>query len=653
VRRILCLVLLGCSGQTGVRAGFDLDADFSSTAGYFAFPQPSDLRLDAAGHPSVDGLPDHGLALVVATKQHVKERLRHSLLSVAYFQFEAPLAPRAETDVVTDGTILLLDLETDAAIPVVARTLTKDRFVPEHVLAVAARPGFVLAPARRYAFVVRRGALDAEGERLGVPDALATLADGGTPSGPRGAAAKLLYAPLWETLDALDVPRDDVAAATVFTTGSPVEETAALGEKVLARHQVTLAGLTAVDDTHADVCELRGTVSYPQLQRGVPPFDSDGLFELDADGVPIVQRLETAPFTLVLPKTLMPDGGYPLVLYVHGSGGTSTGLLSPPGDDGPRLGQGPAHVHGRLGVASASSAMPLNPERLPDASEIAYLNPRNIPAFRDTFRQGMFEQQLLLSALLALEIDPALLAGCPGPTLPASQTAFSFDPAHVGLQGQSMGGYYTNLVGAIDPRVRVVVPTGAGGYLTHFLLSVTSAQSSVAGLAALIGPALFGLLPSQLSFLHPVVSPVELMLEWAEPIVYVPRLARDPLPGHPARSIYEPVAPGDSYFNERTYDAMALAYGNRQAGSEAWPSMQAALALDEREGLAAFPVEGNLVSANGQPYTGVVVQFTPDGDFDPHAIYQYMDDVKHQFGCFVATAFAGAARAPAFDAPCD
>jgi hypothetical protein len=60
----------------------------------------------------------------------------------------------------------------------------------------------------------------------------------------------------------------------------------------------------------------------------------------------------------------------------------------------------------------------------------------------------------------------------------------------------------------------------------------------------------------------------------------VPRLGRLPIDKHPTRSIYEPVAKGDSYFPTVVYDAVALAYGHKQAGSVVWPTMQEALSLN-------------------------------------------------------------------------
>ena len=122
-----------------------------------------------------------------------------------------------------------------------------------------------------------------------------------------------------------------------------------------------------------------------------------------------------------------------------------------------------------------------------------------------------------------------------------------------------------------------------------------------------------------------------------EPFASMPRLAQRPLPGHPTRPVFEPVGRGDHFFPQQIYDGAALAYGNRQGGDERWPEMQAALALDGREGLLAYPVEGDVTAEDGNAYTGVVVQYEGDGTYDPHSIYATRDDVKYQYGCFFRT----------------
>src|SRR5690606_23966464 len=149
-------------------------------------------------------------------------------------------------------------------IPTLAQTLEPDAYSPEHTLAIAPRPGFVLRPNTTYAAVVRTGALDAEGRPLAtspILDRLRTRA----PSGAAEQAADAVYAPLWYTLSQLGVDAADVAGATVFTTGDVVQWTHDLSERVRRAHDVTITDLalnTLSDEQHPELCELKATVSY-------------------------------------------------------------------------------------------------------------------------------------------------------------------------------------------------------------------------------------------------------------------------------------------------------------------------------------------------------------------------------------------------------
>jgi hypothetical protein len=295
-------------------------------------------------------------------------------------------------------------------------------------------------------------------------------------------------------------------------------------------------------------------------------------------------------------------------------------------------GEGPAWVLAPFGFAMAGTALPLNPERLPGASEIAYLNLDNLSCMRDNFRQGIVEQRIFLDALEKLTIDPATLGACTGISLPPGATSYKFDIKTVYAQGQSMGGMYTNLVSASEPRIRAALPTGAGGYWSHFILITPL----IPGVAGKVGVALLGT-TAKLTFLHPGLNLFQTAAEAVDPMVSMPRLARRPLQGHPVRPIYEPVGKGDSYFPMETYDAMSLAYGHREAGAIVWSTMQDALKLEGLDGIVDYPVADDVTSEKGDKYTGVIVQYEGDGVYDPHAIYSQLDDVKYQYGCFFST----------------
>lgn len=650
--------VMGCSSEEGPHFLFEPKANLADPLQFYDQPFPLETRLAADGTRQLTAFPrppdNANLEGLVAVAAQAKGA---PVIPVAYFRSTVPLAARNPNNVI-DGTpaapVMLLDVDPASPdhgrlFPTVAMTLEVDPYTPTNLLAVAARPGFVLLPHTKYAFLVRRDVGTLDGKKLASSKVIATLRKGGDPGG----GLKAAFESVWSTADVRGIDLEEIAIATVFTTNDVVADLAALGEQARTDHKATISDLHVDPDdgaAHPRFCELVGTVTLPQFQKGKPPFDTEGLFVFDATGKLVKQSDLAVPITITLPKQAMPPTGFPLDAYMHGSGGLSSAAVDrgtwrpvtdasvcPGGktDEWEGVvgcnikGEGPAHVIAAEGFATYAAALPVNPERLPGAGETAYLNFVNLAAGRDLFRQGVIEQRLILDALLDLAIDPATVAACTGLSLPAEKTAYRFDAGQVFGQGQSMGGQYINMLGATEPRIRATAPTGAGGYWSYFILET----SLVPGGA--VGPILLGTM-AKLTFLHPALHLFQQAWEPVDPMVYMPRVAARPLPNHPVRSIYEPVGLGDSYFPTTVYDAMVLAYGNEQAGTEVWPTMQAALELDGRKGIVPYPVSNNRESGT-TPYTGVVVQYMGDGVYDPHAIYSQLDQVKQQLACFFST----------------
>jgi hypothetical protein len=663
-------------GSTGTTILFDLTADLTAQNAFYSVPYPSDLRLNAKGAPDLSGFPFPGTYSGFKSLRDVAmEHPGFPMVPVALFAMSAaPPALDASKVIAADkaSPILLVDTDEGSSergklFPVVAAVPEQDAYVRVPLFTAAARPGIVLQPKRKYAFVVLKSLKDAAGKDLGSPAALEDLKAGRAPSGAKGAAAKVLYDPLWKTLGMIGVDAASVAAATVFTTGDPVADLAAISDALVAKYDITVDKLHVDPDdgaSHDRFCELVGNVTYPQFQQGKQPFDTGGLFDFSDGGLPAKQGDQVAPITLTLPKGEMPAGGFPLVVYFHGSGGLSTAIVDrgkwvvesdpakcPEGklEDWMNTkgcntkGEGPAWVLSPHGFAMAGSALPVNPERFPGATELEYINFQNLAAFRDLFRQGVIEQRLFIEALSKIQIDPATLGACTGTTLPPGEKAFHFNVQKLYAQGQSMGGMYTNMMSAVEPKILAAVPTGAGGYWSHFILITPL----IPGVADLLGSVVLGT-KAKLTFMHPSLAIFETAWEPVDPMVYAVRVGRRPLPGHPARPIYEPVGKGDSYFPEETYDAMALAYGHKEGGKVVWPTMQDALKLEGKDGVLPYPIQGDLMSENGSAYTGAVLQYEGDGVYDPHALYSQVDDVKYQYSCFLESMLkTGNAKIPA------
>jgi hypothetical protein len=647
---------------TGTQASFDL-SDVGGAHYFFNFPWPSDLRLTSTGAPDFTNFVNPGHSSLFGGLLTITgQRAGFPAMPTAYFKFsDAITPPSIDTVIPADPsqTLLLIDVDPTSTelgklFPIVASVPEVDAYVQANLLAISPRPGVVLRGKHTYAFVVRRSFNDAAGKSLGVPQALWDLENGRTPSASNGAQVQTNYSPLWAALKKINLASTDVAAATVFTTGDMVADLESISNALASRFTVTIQNVGIPTDGGAvhhgypadgggfqpGYCELDGEVaSFPKFQQGDPPFDTQGTFALDSDGVPIQQgTYDHVPVAFTFPQGPMPQGGYPLVVYYHGSGGVSRELI----DNGPGIqlpdggwvntpGEGPAYVLAPYGFAMVGPALPVNPQRLPGAQSTAYLNFNNLTSFRDTFRQGAIEQRMFLAALhdFQIQLSDNDLAAC-GITLPPGETALHYRSDQLYLQGHSMGGMYTNLIGALEPRVQAVLPTGAGGYWQYYLLHTDQVPWQVL---------LPGLLDTSanVTWQHPTLMVVEAAWEPIDPMEFVTRLSRRPLPGHSPRDIFEPVGLNDTYFDTEVYDAMALANGNREAGDQVWPTMQDALGLQGLGGIVSFPVTNELTSEDGTPYTGVVGEYADPTGWNGHYVFLQVPGLQHQYACFLST----------------
>ncbi|HEU4408193.1 MAG TPA: hypothetical protein VFS43_23220 [Polyangiaceae bacterium] len=652
----------------GTQVVFEPGAELSGLS-FYDLPYPFDVRLNDRGAPDLSGLPHSGRPGALNLISVAGKRPGFPSAPVGYFRLTGAPSARSPNDVIaadkaSDVLLLDVDLRSPASgtlYPTIAAIIPPGDFAPENLLAVGAAPGVVLPPGRRYAFVVRRSFKDASGALLGVPPALADLLNGREPPGPRGRSLREAFRNLIRALEVAGVPLGEVAGAAVFTVGDVVENNERLSSAIVAAQDVSLEGLAIAPGdgaSHERFCELSASVSFPQYQAGQQPFDTEGGFVLDKEGLPVPQGTMRVPVVVTLPKQPMPSEGYPLVLYLHGSGGLSSqvvdrGRITAP-EGTPTVGEGPAHVLAKHGFATVGVALPLNPERLPGAGLFEYINFNNLGAFPSTFRQGVFEQRLLIEALSSLVIDKAVLNDCYGISLPAGAAGYRFDVRELGLMGQSMGAQYATLLAAVEPAVRALAPSGSGGFWNKILVE-SSKDVDGARMADLV-QILLGVPKPELSPLHPALTLLETAWEPADPGMSAPRVGRRPLVGHPVRDLYQPVGKDDEYFPPTVFDAMALAYGNRQAGEPVWSSMQELLSLGGQEGMVAYPAARIAPSERGEPRTSVTVQYLGDGIADPHTIFSQLDAVKYQYGCFFASRVrTGHAVVPApasLDMPC-
>ena len=161
MRRLLAIALLvaACGDDGSDKTVYYSLAD--SKTEFFNFPFPSDQRL-AANAPDMTAFPNpRNVPILAQLISIIPARTNWPAMSTSYFRFTAPIPPQDLDVVMVQGPAYLIDIDPSSPEmgklrPVVAKTLTEDRYTPSDLLAVAPRPGIVLRPGTRYAYVLTK-----------------------------------------------------------------------------------------------------------------------------------------------------------------------------------------------------------------------------------------------------------------------------------------------------------------------------------------------------------------------------------------------------------------------------------------------------------------------------------------------------------------
>ena len=642
-------LLAGCAADDGAQLVFELDHTLTTPAQFFDAPWPSDLRVDDGGHPIVDGWPTRDSALFVGLRDIAKERRGFPVLPVAYFRFTRPVGARSLDAIVpatASSEILLVDIdpaspERGRLLPTVARTWSPTTTCPR----TCSRSRRVPASSSRRRAAMPSSSCARRATRRAAPVGGAgdrALADGHAPSGSARRRGRAAYAPLFATLTTLGVDAHEVAAATVFTTGDVVNETAdALDAHPRAqpRRHPRPRRRSRRRRHSRSLLRAVGKVTLPQFQKGTPPFDTGRQLRLrhrrPADAK---QRGRDAPITSRC-RSYADAGGRlsarrsTSTARAGSAAGGRSRATSDAGRHPTEPGKGPRTCSAPHGFATAASALPVNPERLPGAERASRTSTSTTsPRSATSFRQGIIEQRLFIEALRSSRSPRRWLTACNGPALPAGATRVPLRPASLVAQGQSMGGMYTNLVGAVEPACVRVVPTGAGGFWSLFVI-VTNADSHGTQLLA----AVLASTPARSRSCTRACSCSRRRGSRPSRSCTCRASAHRPLPAiRCGRSTSRSARTTATSRRRSTTPSRSRTITRRPATSCGRDAGRARARRARRRAR----LSGRATTARPRP-----VRPTPasscstlgDGYSDPHAIFAQLDAVKYQYGCFLET----------------
>jgi hypothetical protein len=273
----------------------------------------------------------------------------------------------------------------------------------------------------------------------------------------------------------------------------------------------------------------------------------------------------------------------------------------------------------------------------------------NIGATIDNFLVSAMELTLVSRLMLDVRVDPAQVdtATTAPLALDAGPNAqVFFDPARLTAMGQSMGSTIGTPWAGVDPRLKGIILSGAGGMLVDIATNAIE-PVQVKGVAELaLRLADDG---DEVHLFHPALHAAQNLWDLVEPVAKANRVAAEPLPGIPPKHVLMTAGFRDGYFAPTSQAAMAVALGAPLVGDEVEPVLPDTLRLAGRETMG-YPASRNLNDRTA----GVLHYAAPN--VNGHYVVFNQEGARFQYTCFAAgvgTPAGPQLLAPrGLDAPC-
>jgi hypothetical protein len=619
------LLALGApGGARAVEQVFD-----PSGASFYDMPFPFELRRDPDGSVALASFPFPPGNALVAPYQVALERTRgFGIHSGVFFKFDGDLdaasLPATPADSRAPGSAMFL-------INIEPRSLRRGERIPlwhefrpvgdawrdDHLLALMPVPGHALEADALHAAVLTDQVLGSDLVAIASPPFIARM-KAEAPLDAFEAAALPLYQRLWEQLeDDEGLPREQVAAATVFRTGDPTAPLRSVARHVRKKVRPRASDI-ALDDGRSGGAfwVFTGSFDAPQFQSGTPPFSAagSGRFVFDSAGEPVPQRVETLTFVLAVPKhsddasVVMPRRGWPIVAYMHGTGGSRFSFIN----------DGTAGRLASVGIASLGIDQPLHGIRegaTPDG--INFYNPLNPDSLRDNPLQAATDSLVVDRLVRHLRVSLGAITIEPGAGFALPTEAIRFDRSRVGYMGHSQGATTGPLFLGVARYVRGGVLSAGGGHLLVNIL--TREQAFFAGLKLRELVAIF--LGGPVDLFHPALHLLQMGSDVSDPASFAPLFMKERRRGRPL-SILFTHGTADGFVTTPMTTAMVVA-GGYPLVSPTFPPISfpflPGYSYQEAFDLAGLPTLATPVSANlGPPRnvaTGGLALYDGQGHF--------------------------------------
>ena len=614
---------------------------------FFDHPWPSDFRLDPDGTPHFQGYPNPREVTLLRNYVTAIEDLvvGFSPAASGFLRFQGAIDPSSlpadpPASLLPTASVQLIDV--DPSSPERGRRKLIDLryqneagvYWPESTLSFMPAMGFPLRASTRYALVVTDDLRAEDGSKVARAPALDEVLGLVEPS--------FVTRPLrddWAQavgeIEKAGVERERIVHLTVFTTADPTAELFAIRDDLRESFPAPSfdpAKWTITGQTPLYTIFEGEYGPSPDYQQGELPFKGatgGGGFEF-RNGKPVVQREFSLRFVLAVPngqRCPMPERGYPIVLHAHGTGGDyRSHLRSGTFDD---LAE---RCIASMGIdqifhGTRPGAPPDGPNKS-QSVQLLFFNFENAIAARTNPRQAAIDeiQRARLFTETKAEIPSSVTGG----------TAIRFDPEAVMFFGHSQGGLNGPLFLAADDGAKGGVLSGSGSMISISLLEKTEPID----IGKLVKTVFLGLAveeAGEVDAFHPAISLAQTIVDAADPIHYVARIAANPRPGQAPKSVYQtegvnPDGSGDTYTPPRCIRVQAVATGLPLQEPVIFPFPEHDWAGLEAIAIPSGGLSGNLAGGRA---SGILAQWPASQASDGHFVVFDVEGARNQAADFL------------------
>lgn len=521
---------------------------------FFDLPWPTDVRR-SDGFIDVRAFQNpRNIELLNRYSEAISTRLEgYSVSAPAYLRFgtaidESTLPPTSLATMEENASVFIMNVDDSSGgvgtrHPAVLHYWDPETSIwPGHTLAVRPVHGVPLLPTTTYAVVVTRAVMAADGRELEPSDDLAALLDRSLSSDAAIDAASEVYEPAFDVLADNGVPRTEILNIAVFTTQDPTADLIAARDWLVRQpppEPVTDAWRWVRHDDDGGYTLVHGAYPSPIFQSGeIPYLSGGGEVTIDTTGEPVVHGSFDARFSLTIPDGDVPENGWPVVLYAHGTGGDFESSL------------GVADTLAAVGVAVMGVDQIHHGTRNPTTSgpEGLVFNFINPYAFRDNNKQAALDVVQQARFIINNAVSDRVIADPP-----------SFDAERIYFYGHSQGGINGPLFLAIDDQAQGGVLSGAGAHLPIALVEKTEPVNIPDLVRLLLRLSPTESMNEHLVYEHPIFALMQTWADSADPNNYAHMFFQNPRAGFSPKSILQTEGTTDAFSPPRGIEALAAA----------------------------------------------------------------------------------------------